>query len=127
MSLNSVSDSNVHGPFDVAGDVAIVREVIQASLKILPEPALVQAVISTGPSVGLSPEQQDKLKPLFADAYRQIAEDEQLSKISSRFRIACRLSLCRVGHYFLYIPKRVSKDTDVLVFLHGFGGNFLSI
>ncbi len=117
--------NNVHGMFDVAGDVAIVREVIQTSLKVLPEPALVQAVISTGPSVGLSSEQQDQLKLLFADAYRQIVEDEQMSTISSALPYCLSVESVEGGHYFLYIPKRVSKDTDVLVFLHGFGGNFL--
>ena len=72
-----------------------------------------------------SPHQGFELNALFQATYRAIAKESDFSGVSS----AAPFCFSRVahdrGHYFRYLPESASPDSEKILCLHGFGGNFL--
>ncbi len=116
---------NTHPPFVPPAGSEFARDIFQRGLRVLPESVLVQTVVVGGEAVGLSKGQQERLLPLFRDTYAAIADDGQMASLASALPYCLSADQPKRGHYFLYVPENVSERTKTVVFLHGFGGNFL--
>ena len=57
--------------------------------------------------------------------YDQIAADAVLKNVPSALPYCLSDQRPTQGHYFACYPPKIADDTPVIVFLHGFGGNFL--
>ncbi len=116
---------NTHPPFVPPAGSEFASNIFQQGLRVLSESALVQSVVAGGGAVGLSESQQERLLPLFRDTYKAISDDSQMKSLPSALPYCLSAEQPAFGHYFLYVPEQVSEPTKTIVFLHGFGGNFL--
>jgi pimeloyl-ACP methyl ester carboxylesterase len=57
--------------------------------------------------------------------YRNIASDALFKSVPSALPYCLADKRPSHGHYFAYYPDKASDDSQVIVFLHGFGGNLL--
>jgi len=95
-------------------------------LQTLPEGLLVVGALSLGSdNLGLSTAQGTNLVSLMGDVYAKIATDVAFSNVSSALPYGFSETKNTMGHYFLYHPNPVPKNPVPMVFLHGYGGNFL--
>lgn len=117
--------SNVHPPFRLPQSNPTTNIWQQKILATVPEESLVQMVLGQGSRIGIAAQQQDRLTTLFAEAYEQVKADDSLRQIESVLPHCLSPRSVTKGHYFLYLPARVGQETEVITFLHGFGGNFL--
>jgi hypothetical protein len=117
--------ANTHRGFRARIGSSVVQEIFRRGLNSLPEPIIVQAAIGGGAELGLSSEQIERLLPLFAKTYESIGRDGQMSMLRSVLPYCLPSTPANHGHYYLYVPQVVSEKTESIVFLHGFGGNFL--
>src|SRR5688500_14684884 len=102
-----------------------VRRLIERSAGHVSEgPLLVSALTLNQQQFGIMPEQLRVLTAGFNDVYARIATDPAFANVPSALADAISADANRKAHYFLYRPSRVTDETPVIVFLHGFGGNF---
>lgn len=98
----------------------------QASLPYLAEGIVVLTVISFGnQATDLSAEKQQSLLTEFKDVYRAISLDEAMRGIPHTLAYSYTSVTPTRGHYYACIPDEINEETRSIVFLHGFGGNFL--
>jgi predicted esterase len=95
------------------------------ALATLPESATVALSLSQPALLGLSPDAAAQLQPLVAKRYVTIASDAAYSKATSALPYCFSAQRPTHGRASLYIPDNTSAGTDVIVFLHGYGGSFL--
>jgi hypothetical protein len=92
---------------------------------MVPEAVTVKSVVLAGPMLGLS---AGATKRLYADldkVYDKIAADPLFAGIPSVLPYCLADERPTQGHYFAYYPPKIPENPRVIVFLHGFGGNFL--
>ena len=117
---------NVHEGFKPPSGLASLNSAFQESLKILPESMIVTSVLSLmNNKVGLSEKQKERLSTVFQKAYMEILKDDQMKSIPSALSYSLSGKKPDYGHYFIYLPDKVTSKTKQIVFLHGYGGNFL--
>ncbi len=98
----------------------------QKSLPFLSEGLVVLSVISFGAQeTDVSPQQQQALMAGFNDVYLNIAHDEAMRRVPHSLAYSYQSVTPTQGHYYAYWPEHVTPDTPSIIFLHGFGGNFL--
>jgi len=101
-------------------------QLFQAVAGYLPEEMTVKGVIVMGgPAIGLRPDAAKRLYAGLDQVYRSIAADPLFQDIPSALPYCLADKRPTQGHYFAYYPAKITDDTPVIVFLHGFGGNFL--
>ena len=109
----------------VPEDLEPVRNLIERSAGFVAEgPMLIAAMTLGQQQFRVTPDQVHVLNNAFKDTYARIAADPAFARVPSVMSHAISGDAARKGHYFLYRPSRVTDDTPVIVFLHGFGGNF---
>jgi pimeloyl-ACP methyl ester carboxylesterase len=101
-------------------------KLFQAGGAFLPERMTVEGVILMGSSqIGLSAKETQGLRASLDEVYNRISSDALFTNISSALPYCLADKRPTHGHYFAYFPQKVTDATHVIVFLHGFGGNFL--
>lgn len=99
---------------------------MEQMLKVSPEGVSVQGALSMGSrELGLTPEQGNELSQLMTKVYQEIAKDPAFSETPSALSYSYATTQQRQGHYFLIVPPNPGPQTKTVIFLHGFGGNFL--
>jgi predicted esterase len=99
--------------------------IFRAGLQALPEGALATgALLLGGQSLGLTSHETTNLNTLLIKTYSRIAEDPAFKHLPSALSYCFSAQRQTNGHYFLYHPDRLEANPLVIVFLHGFGGNF---
>ena len=99
--------------------------VFRLGLNNMPEGALILGGLAAGSKeLGLSSEQTSQLTALMTDVYGRISADTEM-KASSALPYCFAPRKPSTGHYFLYLPDPVPEDPQCIIFLHGYGGNFL--
>lgn len=118
--------ANTHDGFRPPTGVAVFASSFQKSLKILPESILVTSVLFLVNSKdGVQQNKKAKLNEIFQKNYLDILKDKQMAGISSALPYCLSDKKPDYGHYFLYLPGKIESSTPGIVFLHGYGGNFL--
>jgi pimeloyl-ACP methyl ester carboxylesterase len=113
-------------PFRVAKRFAEGYKLFQAGGAFLPESITVKSVVVIGHSqVGLTTKETEGLYASLDRVYGSISSDPLFNNIHSALPYCLAEERPSQGHYFAYYPEKVTDDTRVIVFLHGFGGNFL--
>jgi pimeloyl-ACP methyl ester carboxylesterase len=140
VSVLWVSAADPHGivesiTFDTAVTAPVYRipkglqrneDLFRAGLQVLPEGFLViGSLMLRGRDLGLSARQKSSLDALVLDAYSHIYADPAFTNVSSALPYCFARNKPRQGHYFLYRPGKLPKRPESIVFLHGYGGNFL--
>jgi hypothetical protein len=101
-------------------------KLFKAGGALVPEDVTVKAVILAGNSrLGLTTEQTKRLSADMDRVYSRISADALFKNVPSALPYCLADTRPAQGHYFAYYPPKVADDTPVIVFLHGFGGNFL--
>jgi pimeloyl-ACP methyl ester carboxylesterase len=95
------------------------------SLVTLPESAIVGIALSQSGLLGLSAGQSETLLPLAAERYRLMATSAEYARAPSQLFYCFAETKPTTGSANVYLPDRPSKDSPVIVFLHGSGGSFL--
>jgi pimeloyl-ACP methyl ester carboxylesterase len=113
-------------PFQVPTQFAEGYKLFQTSGNGLPEETLVKSVVLLGNSqFGLTEKEARGLYSNLDQVYGSISSDALFKNINSALPYCLADKRASQGHYFAYYPDKVTDDTQVIVFLHGFGGNFL--
>jgi pimeloyl-ACP methyl ester carboxylesterase len=113
-------------PFRVPKQYADSYKLFQAGGAFLPEEITVKSAILMGDArMGLAPEATKRLSAGLDQLYRGIAADPLFKNINSALPYCLGDKRPSHGHYFAYYPQKLAADTPVIVFLHGYGGNFL--
>jgi predicted esterase len=109
----------------VPPDMQAFATLVQRGIAYLPEGSVLQGAVAGAPaSLRLSPDQSASLRDGFKKVYGEMAADPQFARLPSALSLALSQDAKRPGHYFLRRPAQLSPRTRVIVFLHGFGGNF---
>ena len=118
--------SNTHDGFRAPTNLSGLASSFQKSLKILPESMLVTSVLFlVNSKVGVSEKQKKKLHAIFQKTYLNILKDKQMQGIPSALPYCLSAQSPNYGHYFIYLPAKIQSSTKRIVFLHGYGGNFM--
>jgi len=97
----------------------------RSALSWLPESSLVSGALMTGPQLlGLDAKQSESLLPLLQHSYTDIMKDPLYQGFPSSLPYAFSPEQPAQGQYQIYTPHPLPKDAELLVFLHGYGGNF---
>ncbi len=111
--------------FRVAPEMESVWALIERGIGRLSEGHLLTIVVTSAPRpLGLTVAQSATLSQGFRDVYAKIAADPAFANVPSVLGDAVSRDPARAGQYFFYRPVHVTAKTPVIVFLHGFGGNF---
>jgi len=122
----SFATQSLPPPFRVGKPFAEGHWLFQAAGPFVPEQITVKSVVLLGSSrIGLNRESADRLYGNLDQVYRDISKDPLLQKIPSALPYCLADRRPAQGHYFAYYPTTIAENTPVIVFLHGFGGNFL--
>lgn len=109
----------------IAPNMAALTVMVEQSVARLGEGTVLQAAVAGAPGpLRLSADQSAALRKGFRDVYSAIAADPFFAKLPSALPHAVSQDAARPGHYFLYSPPRLEPNARIIVFLHGFGGNF---
>ncbi len=112
--------------FQASKSFADGYKVFQATAGVLPEGMIVKGVVAMGqPQIGLTAKETQGLYANLDRVYASISVDPLFRDVRSVLPDCLSDKRATQGHYFAYYPPKISDDTQVVVFLHGFGGNFL--
>ena len=101
------------------------ESILQNLLQTQSEGDLVVHALNLGwKTAGLNQVQADSLWTATTNAYRSIRSHEAYADLPSALSRSWSTLRPVAGHYFLHRPAKVHAGTQVIVFLHGFGGNF---
>jgi len=84
---------------------------------------LTTAIALMANQFGLSKTQAADLGDGFGEAYEAMNSDPQCAELNSALDEIFATDPERNGHYFIYVPTKVSADVPTILFLHGYGGN----
>jgi hypothetical protein len=111
--------------FVVPKELKSYEALFRAGLSSLPESMLVNGALALGgQTLGLTPQESTNLNSLLTTTYSRIAADTALRKLPSALPYCLAARRNTNGHYFVYVPEQAGEQSPVIVFLHGFGGNF---
>src|SRR6185436_6433100 len=98
---------------------------VRVGLQTLSESALVTGALTLQASaLGLTEEQATNLNAILSPAYASMAADPSFAKLPSALPYCYATEKETNGHYFLYRPEKIGPEPLIIVFLHGYGGNF---
>ncbi len=113
-------------PFRAPKQFAEGYKLFQAGGAIIPEEVTVKSVLLMGNAkIGLTAKETRGLYANLDRVYGSIAADPLFKDVPSALPYCLGDTRPSRGHYFAYYPQKVADDTQVIVFLHGYGGNFL--
>jgi predicted esterase len=113
-------------PFQAPKQFAAGYKLFQAGGASLPEEITVKGVVLMGgPELGLTAKETQGLYASLDRVYGSISSDALFKNVGSALPYCLADKRPAQGHYFAYYPAKTADDTQVIVFLHGFGGNFL--
>ena len=113
-------------PFRVPKQFVEGYKLFRAGGAYVPERIAVKSVVLMGNSqIGLTPKETQGLYASLDRVYDSISSDALFQNVTSALPYCLADTRPSHGHYFAYYPEKLTDDTQVIVFLHGFGGNFL--
>jgi pimeloyl-ACP methyl ester carboxylesterase len=107
------------------GDWKAQESMFRLGLQTLPENVLVTQVLNFGGgALGLSSEDSTNLSALLDTTYSRIQNDPAFADVPSALPFCYSAQRQTNGHYFVYRPDHLGPEPLLVVFLHGYGGNF---
>lgn len=97
---------------------------IRLGVSSLPEAEVMKMTFLGGSALGLSPEMASSLHLLVTKKYEEISSDKAFSKVPSALPYCFSPEKPNRGFATLHIPDQLNPDTEIILFLHGFGGSF---
>ncbi|MEM9281854.1 MAG: alpha/beta hydrolase [Verrucomicrobiota bacterium] len=97
---------------------------IRLGVSALPEATVMQMTFIGGSALGLPSEDASALHSLLSTRYQEIAADETFSKLPSALPYCYSATKPTSGFASVYLPDAPTADTNVILFLHGYGGSF---
>ena len=97
---------------------------VRLGVNALPESSVMQMTFIGGAAVGLPKDKAKELQKLVSRKYQQISEDSVFSKVPSALPYCFSATKPNQGMATVYIPNKVTPKTNVILFLHGYGGGF---
>lgn len=120
------STQSLPPPFHPPKAFADGYKLFAASGAFIPESITVKSVILAGNTqLRLKPDETKQLYAGLDKVYAGIAVDPLFKNIHSALPYCLSEKRPARGHYFAYYPHKITDATRTLVFLHGYGGNFL--
>lgn len=98
---------------------------IRFGVSTFPEPAVMQFTLMGGSALGLPADKAASLHSLLAERYLKIHADETFSTAPSALGYCFSSTKPETGLATLYLPESVNSKTNVILFLHGYGGSFI--
>ena len=96
----------------------------QFAIRTLPEKHVVK-LSASAVVFGAFGEDVDELVEALEPVYDDIAADPRFRGVGSALPYCYSRERPDQGHYFLSLPEKLDADTRLLIFQHGWGGNFL--
>src|SRR5262245_5185681 len=107
------------------GEWKAQETVFRLGLETLPENVLVSQVLNLGGgALGLSSGDSTNLSALLDTTYSRIKQDPAFANLPSALPYCFTTQRHTNGHYFVYRPEHLGPEPLLVVFLHGYGGNF---
>ena len=97
---------------------------IRLGVSALDESQVMQLTFLGGAALGLPTEKARSLHTLLAKRYRDIANDRIFSSASSALAYCYSAAKPDKGFASVYIPDSPAAKSNVILFLHGYGGSF---
>jgi len=97
---------------------------IRLGVSALDESQVMQLTFLGGAALGLPPEKARSLHTLLAKRYRDIANDITFSSAPSALAYCYSAAKPDKGFASVYIPDSPAAKSNVILFLHGYGGSF---
>jgi pimeloyl-ACP methyl ester carboxylesterase len=98
----------------------------ESTIRAVPEGFALQTMLTTAPAqLGLTPDEAAGLLAGVRTAYTAMAADPLFAGVPSALPGCFSQQPDRPAQYFLYRPAQLTRQTPTIVWLHGFGGNFL--
>lgn len=98
---------------------------IRLGVTALPESTVMQMTFVGGSILGLPEDKAKSLHKLLTDRYDAIEKDKIFSKTPSQLSHCYAANKNKTGLASVYLPDNPSPNTNVIVFLHGYGGSFI--
>ena len=122
---------HAHQGFTFPEEFKSIKKPVNFAIKHFSEAAVVNTVLSSaGLKYGLKLNEVNELREFVSGNYDGIKKDFDFSGIDSVIKYNLSTEAATEGHYFLYVPQKVTAKTPKLLFLHDYGGNlkiYLSI
>lgn len=97
---------------------------IRLGVNALPEATVMQMTFIGGTTMGIPKAKAQLLQKHVSRKYQQIIEDETFSKVPSALPYCFSGAKPKSGMASVYLPDKVNAKTQVILFLHGYGGSF---
>lgn len=112
-------------PPELGGDAKALLPAFRASLRLLPESAIVKLALSQPQILGLPSSSAQQLMPLISQRYDLIANDPVFTGATSNVEYCFGETKAVEGVARVYCPPQHSSRTPVILFVHGYGGSFI--
>ena len=122
---------HAHEGFTFPEEFSAIKKPVNFAIKHFSEAAVVNTVLSSaGLKYGMALKEVKELREFISVNYDGIKKDDDFNGVNSVVKYNLSTEAATEGHYFMYIPKKVTDKTPKLLFLHDYGGNlkiYLSI
>lgn len=98
---------------------------IRLGIATLPEATVMQMTYLGGTALGLPPEDAQTLQSLLSARYETIANDPLFADATSALPYCYSVKKPEQGFASVYVPESANSESNVILFLHGYGGSFL--
>lgn len=95
------------------------------AMQVLPESSIVALALSQPAMLGLTDAQAAVMRPRVAERYALISTSPVYSRVTTALPYCFAEKQPSYGLARVHVPDGMSAQTEVLVFLHGYGGSFL--
>jgi hypothetical protein len=118
--------SRASPPVSLAGVAPGWLPFIRAGVANAAEETVVATGLSQSHVIGLRPEEISRLQELFAAYYRGLRSSPLFKELPSALPYCLSERKPQLGLATVYVPRKLSKETRAVVFVHGYGGSLLA-
>lgn len=97
------------------------------AMQVLPESSIVALALSQPAMLGLTDAQAAVMRPRVAERYALISTSPVYSRVTTALPYCFAEKQPSYGLARVHVPDGMSAQTEVLVFLHGYGGSFFMV
>jgi hypothetical protein len=99
---------------------------VRMGLAMMSEESLISAALAQGDSFGLRASDSKKLDTLFSNYYSRLRQNPAFKKAPSALTYCASERKQSEGLATVYVPAKITRDTQTILFLHGEGGSLLA-
>ena len=118
--------SRASPPVSLAGVAPAWLPFLRAGVANAAEETVIAAGLSQSHVIGLQAEEISRLQKLFAAYYRELRRSPLFKELPSALPYCLSERKPQFGLATVYVPRKFSKETRAVVFVHGYGGSLLA-